>query len=50
MHDPTTAAQLGALERGVTWAVVQIAGVGAELHPRLQNRVLTTRERNVGLC
>lgn len=35
LHDPTTAAHLGALERGLTWAVVQIAGVGTELHPRL---------------
>jgi hypothetical protein len=24
LHDPTTAAQLGALERGVTWAVVHL--------------------------
>ena len=24
LHDPTTAAQLGALEQGVAWAVVQM--------------------------
>lgn len=30
LHDPTTATQLGALERGVAWAVVQVQMIAEE--------------------